>query len=157
MKIGKIIVFVATALAAQSLNAATICERNDTLPDKVDYVVRYNYNLTRNNATKVWFRLYKSGWVEQGGKIAEGHDEFKLPIKMSGTTVYNAYHSAQVTPIAIDISGTFSGVDDKHNDGSKVNIIRSEAAMDNDHFVEVKGMSVCGTNAASWSSCYQTD
>ena len=40
-----------------------------TLDDEVDYVVESQLPTADNGYT--WYRKYKSGWVEQGGKIAK--------------------------------------------------------------------------------------
>lgn len=52
----------------------------------IDYVVDYQMPTSENNYT--WYRLYKSGWVEQGGYIlgsSTNPGTVTLPIEMAGT------------------------------------------------------------------------
>ena len=54
--------------------------------NEADYVIHYQKPTAENNYT--WYRLYKSGWVEQGGlATAEGGgwSYVTLPIKMADT------------------------------------------------------------------------
>lgn len=58
--------------------------------DQIDYVVAYQKPTAGNNYT--WYRLYKSGWVEQGGTIprsttgADYNASVNLPITMANAT-----------------------------------------------------------------------
>lgn len=90
----------------EALNNKT--DRDFQNSDMVDYVVAYQAPTAANNYT--WYRLYKSGWVEQGGSFAtvysDYHDEsVVLPITMSNSNYTclisisaggNARYSAQV-------------------------------------------------------------
>lgn len=50
------------------------------IPSNIDYVVDYQRPTAQNGYT--WYRKYKSGWVEQGGR-ANGNKTVSLPITMS--------------------------------------------------------------------------
>ena len=50
-----------------------------------DYVVCYQKPNSSNNYT--WYRLYKSGWIEQGGKTTTA-STYTLPIEMADTNYY---------------------------------------------------------------------
>ena len=54
-----------------------------TFPDGIDYVVRWQVPTASNGYT--WFRLYKSGWVEQGGVIEYNVSSLSYPIAMIDT------------------------------------------------------------------------
>ena len=82
--------------------------RNIDTVSGADAVIEYQVPTSYNNYT--WYRLYKSGWVEQGGAFAtvynDYHDEsVVLPITMSNSNYTclisisaggNARYSAQV-------------------------------------------------------------
>lgn len=64
----------------------TILAKKDEIPDinSMDYVVETQEPTAENNY--IWFRRYKSGWVEQGG-YANGNIDYKtnilyLPVRM---------------------------------------------------------------------------
>ena len=73
-------------LAEQMNSKADIDLRNiDTT--KCDMVIEYQEPTAENNYT--WYRLYATGWIEQGGKSSvSGDSEITLPINMSDTN-YN--------------------------------------------------------------------
>lgn len=58
-----------------------------TIPqDAVDYVIEMQRPTADNDY--IWYRKYKSGWVEQGGQLSTGGSGDKLitlPVEMSGT------------------------------------------------------------------------
>lgn len=63
--------------------------------DKIDYVVDWQLPTKENNYT--WYRKYKSGWVEQGGRwtgnlnCAQGQEvipTISIPIKMADNNYY---------------------------------------------------------------------
>ena len=66
--------------------------------DNADYVVAYQKPTPENNYT--WYRKYKSGWVEQGGRlkiiIPSGTntviEQISLPVEMD-----NAFYSTNIT------------------------------------------------------------
>ena len=80
--------------------------------DNADYVIEYQTPTAENNYT--WYRKYKRGWVEQGGKSITNSDTPKqiiLPIEMEdtyyeifiqGTTSMDGYSNAQwqVMPVS---------------------------------------------------------
>lgn len=55
----------------------------------IDYVVEWQTPTAENNYT--WYRLYKSGWVEQGG-LTNSNSTYILPIEMADTN-YNVMGS----------------------------------------------------------------
>lgn len=63
------------------------------IPSNIDYVVESQLPTAENSYT--WYRLYKSGWVEQGGvttingKIGSSYRVISLPIEMSDSFYYN--------------------------------------------------------------------
>ena len=78
---------------AENIDTGAILEALNTkvdLPDNVnqtqcDFVIDYQAPTSSNNYT--WYRLYKSGWVEQGGK-ANGASTVTFPIEFKDTN-YN--------------------------------------------------------------------
>jgi hypothetical protein len=61
------------------------------IPENYDYVVASQEPTSANGYT--WYRKYKSGWVEQGGKTTSATSTVALPIEMADTN----YH-IQATP-----------------------------------------------------------
>jgi hypothetical protein len=53
---------------------------NGVPQDAVDYVVAMQRPTADNNYT--WYRKYKSGWVEQGGKISQSVTSITMPVEM---------------------------------------------------------------------------
>lgn len=49
----------------------------------IDYVVGWQ---APTSSDPTWYRLYKSGWVEQGGKISASSNSISYPIKMADDT-----------------------------------------------------------------------
>ena len=69
--------------------------QQQTLPDNYDFVVESQMPTAENNYT--WYRKYKSGWVEQGGRFllsTGNYDIITLSLEMANTN-YNVqivYH-----------------------------------------------------------------
>lgn len=74
-----------------------------------DYVIRHGIATNIRTGKRSWFRLYKSGWVEQGGKfncstLAENNGtyyEADFPIKM----VYPGFMDATIFSVEKGIIG----------------------------------------------------
>lgn len=100
-----------------------------TVPqDAVDYVVEYQKPASSNNHT--WYRKYKSGWVEQGGKvnlngqINATNKRITLPVEMASnayfciaacnanaaSAAYVGWESATGFSIGITAAATNTGV-----------------------------------------------
>lgn len=80
---------------------------------EADFVVAYQRPTAQNNYT--WYRLYKSGWVEQGGKdFRHGYITITFPITMMDTN-----YSVVLT----EYYQSTSGIDNSRND----NVITSNA------------------------------
>ncbi len=64
------------------------------IPANYDYVVESQLPTAENGYT--WYRKYKSGWVEQGGRVTGVSQDaaVTLPIEMA-----NSYYSVSITPI----------------------------------------------------------
>ena len=60
------------------------------IPSGGDYVVESQLPTSENNYT--WYRLYNSGWVEQGGYVAavSGNNSVTLPVAMNNA-MYTAF------------------------------------------------------------------
>lgn len=79
-----------------------------SLPTGADYVVEWQQPTDLNNYT--WYRKYKSGWVEQGGKvdIAVPTTTITLPVEMADTnytvlaTSYS-YSSPNFDPAIVNV------------------------------------------------------
>lgn len=54
--------------------------QNVDITTGADAVIEYQEPTSENNYT--WYRKYKSGWVEQGGKINTSTTSISLPIEM---------------------------------------------------------------------------
>ena len=65
---------------SEALNNKADLDLNNTQP-LADYVVEYQRPTADNNYT--WYRLYKSGWVEQGGFLPANTSSITLPVAMS--------------------------------------------------------------------------
>ena len=68
---------------SEALNDKADRDLNNTDPVIYDYVIEYQAPTSENNYT--WYRLYKSGWIEQGGVSVHTTDEFytiNLPKEM---------------------------------------------------------------------------
>jgi len=76
----------------EALNDKADRDLHNTQPVVGDYVVEWQTPTSSNNYT--WYRLYKSGWVEQGGyttgNASYGKKTINLPIEMAD--VY--YHTS---------------------------------------------------------------
>lgn len=72
-------------IATNTSNIATLDTRTNGL---FDYVIAYQAPTADNNYT--WYRKYKSGWVEQGGRAntSENGTTCTLPITMSDTNYF---------------------------------------------------------------------
>lgn len=65
--------------------------KDETIGSNADHIVDYQKPTAENNYT--WFRLYESGWVEQGGICTStGYQTIDLPITME-----NKNYSVQIT------------------------------------------------------------
>ena len=88
----------------------TALARADSVTDMTgtDYVIAWQHPTSENNYT--WFRKYRSGWVEQGGKVFIDipTTTISLPVAMAGTdytvlaTAYS-YSSSEFHPAIINI------------------------------------------------------
>ena len=88
----------------------TALARADSVTDMTgtDYVIAWQHPTSENNYT--WFRKYRSGWVEQGGKVFIDipTTTITLPVAMAGTdytvlaTAYS-YSSSEFHPAIINI------------------------------------------------------
>ncbi len=58
-----------------------------SLPEGMDYVIESQHPTAENNYT--WYRKYKSGWVEQGGKISNKPNEHIILPKSMQDTQYS--------------------------------------------------------------------
>lgn len=63
----------------------TILAKQSEIPDiaGADYVVESQLPTAENNY--IWYRKYKSGWVEQGGETTNNANSVTLPIEMADT------------------------------------------------------------------------
>lgn len=105
--------FTQTALEnTAGLNAELFNDKQDKLPDTVDYVVAFQRPTSSNNYT--WYRKYKSGWVEQGGKIDWSVSSVTLPITMNDSN-----YTISLTGNAIDSNNvvTIIGYDNQSTTG----------------------------------------
>ena len=80
--------------------------RRDEIPDLTpfDYVVEWQMPTAENNHT--WYRKYKSGWVEMGGKIRTpsiGFITVNMPIKMQDSN-----YSITAQCLSVYVAGTGS-------------------------------------------------
>ena len=91
-----------TGAILEALNDKTDrdCRNVDTTAG-ADAVIEWQAPTAANNYT--WYRLYKSGWVEQGGRlsingqISSTNKRITFPIKMESSTYYaNASQDANV-------------------------------------------------------------
>lgn len=73
----------------------------------VDYVIESQYPTAQNNYT--WYRLYKSGWVEQGGWIQNttGVGNVVFPVTMSD----NKYTISGISDNNSGVAGSFTMID----------------------------------------------
>lgn len=101
----------------------------------VDYVVESQLPTAQNNYT--WYRLYKSGWVEQGGSVGTGETTLVFLKQMQDTTYFICLTAGRESNWAGDYAPQFYS---KTNTGVKIKF-DSEST----HNVwEVKGMSAQG-------------
>ena len=56
------------------------------IPSNYDYVVKSQKPTSSNGYT--WYRKYKSGWVEQGGKSTSDGQTVTFPIQMANTEYF---------------------------------------------------------------------
>lgn len=87
-----------------------------TLPENSDYVVESQEPTSGNGYT--WYRLYKSGWIEQGGRATTNSGNpcaVALPVEMAdiyynisilGQTGLNGYSNAQWQVMSITTAST---------------------------------------------------
>lgn len=92
---------------------ATLPGLNAVLPNDMDYVVERQEPTAENNYT--WYRLYKSGWIEQGGKIpkttSSTSNTITLPIEMTG--------------VEYDVLITSKADDDEYLTGKTLNVAKT--------------------------------
>lgn len=77
----------------QTLGGTTLAKQSE-IPDlsPFDYVVAWQMPTPENNYT--WYRKYKSGWVEMGGRspsctsVGQMKIKFDIPININSTNVY---------------------------------------------------------------------
>lgn len=86
-------------------NITTLDNRTTGL---LDYVIESQAPTAQNNYT--WYRKYKSGWVEQGGRKLPGTKTYELPIRMANTN----YSVLSSTKDNYNITLQCYAVDDKH-------------------------------------------
>ena len=73
---------VQLAIAASDTALETCTQvLSDVAALKYDYVVDFQAPTAQNDYT--WYRKYKSGWVEQGGRIGLNTTSVVLPVEMS--------------------------------------------------------------------------
>jgi hypothetical protein len=91
----------------------TTLAKQSEIPDltNVDYVVESQLPTAENNYT--WYRKYKSGWVEQGGKGTTSIS-IVLPIPMADDNYFilfgnNNYSANAGTPVVVWYDKTSSG------------------------------------------------
>ena len=91
----------------EALNNKVDLPTPSTPQDAVDYVVEKQDPTSANGYT--WYRKYKSGWVEQGGRLtgtkSEGFNTVTLPVEMQD----NNY-----TAFTTNISGYMAGTGSSH-------------------------------------------
>lgn len=54
------------------------------LDSNVDFVIRSKFPTTDD---PTWYRIYKSGWCEQGGKVINGTNTFNIPFTDTNYTI----------------------------------------------------------------------
>ncbi len=119
----------------------TTLARADAVTDMTgtDYVVAWQSPTADNNYT--WYRLYKSGWVEMGGKISTSSTGFitvNMPIKMQDSN-----YSITAQCLSVYVVGTGSS----HNYVSGKSAIINKDTMTQSSFqvyIEVE------TDYATW-------
>jgi len=107
----------------------------------IDYVIEYQAPTAQNNYT--WYRLYKSGWVEQGGSyqwdsVTSNRVTITYPIQMA-----NAINFISVTrPKGIGDTNAYNndGVESQSTTGFISAGYASGNAVGNSFVWEVKGM-----------------
>lgn len=62
--------------------------QNVDITTGADAVIEYQEPTSENSYT--WYRKYKSGWIEQGGKLNPSITSVSLPVKMSDSN-YNCF------------------------------------------------------------------
>ena len=82
-----------------------------TMPSNYDFVIETQLPTSANNYT--WYRKYKSGWVEQGGRVpgnTNGSYNITMPVEMADTnynfigTGYKDSNDAGFVAVCIDSS-----------------------------------------------------
>lgn len=108
----------------------------------VDYVIETQLPTAQNNYT--WYRLYKSGWVEQGGKITTaGVDTTVQLLKEMDNTTYHCLISMDA-PARPNPTYSIWFTYDQHSTYFKYYM--SGGSSSYPMFWEVKGMSAQGGN-----------
>lgn len=98
---------------ADSLNNKVDLPSVATSQDDIDFVVEWQKPTAENSYT--WYRKYKSGWVEQGGKDSTGSGTktitFPIVMQNSDYTVLTATESSTSTHNVSIESRTTTGFD----------------------------------------------
>ena len=116
----------------EALNDKADRDLNNTQP-VADYVIESQFPTSSNNYT--WYRLYKSGWVEQGGIQLGSSSTATLPVEMADTK-YTALVSCSWETSSS--SGTRGNcIYDKTTTGFKAQVDNNSGTLN----WEVKGMS----------------
>lgn len=76
---------ITTLRQSVTTNTGNITTLNTRTNGMIDYVIESQTPTANNNYT--WYRKYKSGWVEQGGKVS-GSSNAILPKRMSDRNYY---------------------------------------------------------------------
>ena len=82
--------FTAKANTDLSNASTTTAILNTVFPAAVDYVIETQLPTSSNNYT--WYRKYRSGWIEQGGRLAGGSGSYTGTVNLSkemADTYYN--------------------------------------------------------------------
>lgn len=104
---------------------------------KYDYVVDFQRPTAQNNYT--WYRLYKSGWVEQGGHATPNYSgqSISFPVEMSDTN-YNVLTGINQTGV---LSGTVGVIVDNKTATGMILYGNWNPTQPNDFMWQVSGMS----------------
>ena len=130
MKLLSAIFFV---LISMSLNARMCVMQG------VDYVIETRTGITEGESVNGWFRLYKSGWVEQGGQIDSASPNqtitFFIPMQ-------NAQYSVNVIAMMDVVSAPGEGNEGVRWRGTESMRVRTSSQLNHIPIMwEIKGMS----------------
>ena len=85
---------------SEALNNKADLDLNNTNPF-ADYVIEWK---APTSSDQSWYRLYKSGWIEQGGHVDLNVSSVNLPISMSDDdyfTIINYCKSSSTQTVAV--------------------------------------------------------